>query len=155
MGRAAECQFAVEGADRNGGATRGLPGCSRAMTTAGWCSFAQASKPAEIAAVAAPAVGKPAGVFLQHPSDPVIVVVFRTFCSSSPDWLAESPGFDRSSAMRWKYPIVTFWQVGADLTVSATAQESSPVRAQAPITAGASSTVGSRWPRRKGWTPAD
>lgn len=37
-----------------------------------------------------------------------------------PDWLTENPGSDRTPAMRW-YPIITFWQVTADL-----------VRAQSP-----------------------
>ena len=31
-----------------------------------------------------------------------------------PDWLQERPGFDRLPAMSW-FPIVTFWQVTADL----------------------------------------
>ena len=86
--------------------------------------FAQASSPAEIAAVAAPPWGSPRVLFLQHPSDPV-VWWSSDLLFERPDWLAESPGFDRSSAMRW-YPIVTFWQVGADLTVSAGNSESSP-----------------------------
>lgn len=86
--------------------------------------FAQASSPAEIAAVAAPPWGSPRVLFLQHPSDPV-VWWSSDLLFERPDWLAESPGFDRSRAMRW-YPIVTFWQVGADLTVSAGSSESSP-----------------------------
>lgn len=86
--------------------------------------FAQASSPAEIAAVAAPPWGSPRVLFLQHPSDPV-VWWSSDLLFERPDWLAEPPGFDRSRAMRW-YPIVTFWQVGADLTVSAGSSESSP-----------------------------
>jgi uncharacterized membrane protein len=34
---------------------------------------------------------------------------------SRPDWLVEHPGPDRTAAMQW-YPVVTFWQVSADLT---------------------------------------
>jgi uncharacterized membrane protein len=56
-------------------------------------------------------------LFLQHSSDPVIwwspELLF-----SKPDWLDEPAGKDRTSAMRW-YPIVTFWQVGADMTNAA------------------------------------
>ena len=86
--------------------------------------FAQASSPAEIAAVAAPPWESPRVLFLQHPSDPV-VWWSSDLLFERPDWLAEPPGFDRSRAMRW-YPIVTFWQVGADLTVSSGGSESSP-----------------------------
>jgi uncharacterized membrane protein len=34
---------------------------------------------------------------------------------SRPDWLTEPRGDDRTAAMQW-YPIITFWQVGADIT---------------------------------------
>jgi uncharacterized membrane protein len=53
-------------------------------------------------------------LFVQHASDPVVWwspdLVFER-----PDWLREPAGHDRTALMRW-YPIVTFWQVGADLT---------------------------------------
>jgi uncharacterized membrane protein len=56
-------------------------------------------------------------LFLQHPSDPIVwwspKLIF-----SQPDWLSEPAGSDRTSAMRW-YPIVTFWQVSADMTNAA------------------------------------
>lgn len=56
-------------------------------------------------------------LFLQHPSDPIVwwspKLIF-----SKPDWLSEPAGSDRTSAMRW-YPIVTFWQVSADMTNAA------------------------------------
>jgi uncharacterized membrane protein len=75
--------------------------------------FTQASGPAEIAAVAAPPWKLTRVLFLQHASDPVVWwspdLIFRR-----PDWLSEPPGFDRSPSMRW-YPIVTFWQVSADM----------------------------------------
>ncbi len=86
--------------------------------------FAQASSPAEIARVAAPPWTGTRVLFLQHPSDPVVWVSLDLLFER-PDWLAERPGFDRSSAMRW-YPIVTFWQVTADLLSSAGSAQTSP-----------------------------
>jgi uncharacterized membrane protein len=53
-------------------------------------------------------------LFLQHPSDP-IVWWSPDLMFSRPDWLHEPPGKDRTASMRW-YPIVTFWQVAADMT---------------------------------------
>jgi uncharacterized membrane protein len=53
-------------------------------------------------------------LFLQHSSDP-IVWWSQDLLFNRPDWLRESPGRDRTALMRW-YPIVTFWQVAADLT---------------------------------------
>lgn len=53
-------------------------------------------------------------LFLQHPSDP-IVWWSPNLLFSRPDWLVEPAGSDRSPLMRW-YPIVTFWQVAADMT---------------------------------------
>ncbi len=56
-------------------------------------------------------------VYVQHPSDPVVwwspELMLR-----QPDWLREAPGRDRSPAMAW-YPVVTFWQVSADLANAA------------------------------------
>ena len=56
-------------------------------------------------------------LFLQHSSDP-IVWWSPDLLFSQPDWLDEPAGKDRTSAMRW-YPIVTFWQVSADMTNAA------------------------------------
>ncbi|WP_082957688.1 alpha/beta-hydrolase family protein [Mycobacterium sp. E802] len=53
-------------------------------------------------------------LFLQHPSDP-IVWWSTDLLFSEPDWLVEAPGTDRTASMRW-YPIITFWQVAADIT---------------------------------------
>jgi uncharacterized membrane protein len=53
-------------------------------------------------------------LFLQHPSDP-IVWWSQNLLFNRPDWLKEPPGRDRTASMRW-YPIVTFWQVAADMT---------------------------------------
>jgi uncharacterized membrane protein len=53
-------------------------------------------------------------LFLQHPSDP-IVWWSQDLLFNRPDWLKEPPGRDRTASMRW-YPIVTFWQVAADMT---------------------------------------
>jgi uncharacterized membrane protein len=58
----------------------------------------------------------PRVVYAQNPSDPV------TWWSpqllwSEPDWLKEAPGYDVQPAMRW-YPVVTFVQVTADLSLA-------------------------------------
>ncbi len=87
--------------------------------------FAQASGPGEIASVAAaPPWAATRVLFLQHASDPVVWwspdLLFR-----KPDWLDEPPGFDRSPAMAW-YPIVTFWQVTADMAGNVTNSTGTP-----------------------------
>ena len=86
--------------------------------------FAQASGPEEIAAVAVSAWDRPRVLFMQHASDPVVWwstdLLFRR-----PDWLSEPPGFDRSASMRW-YPIVTFWQVSADMAGNITNSTTTP-----------------------------
>ncbi|MFE7796541.1 alpha/beta hydrolase [Nocardia sp. NPDC057440] len=51
--------------------------------------------------------------YLQHASDPVIWWS-PDLLFTEPDWLREPRGPDVSSTMAW-YPIVTFWQVAADL----------------------------------------
>lgn len=56
---------------------------------------------------------RPRVLYLQHASDPV-VWWSPNLLISRPDWLAEPPGEDRLPSMRW-FPIVTFWQVSADL----------------------------------------
>ncbi|WP_431506667.1 alpha/beta hydrolase [Mycobacterium sp.] len=76
--------------------------------------FSEAVTPADIARVAAPLWDGTRVLFLQHPSDPV-VWWSADLLFSRPDWLVEPPGQDRTASMRW-YPIVTFWQVSADLT---------------------------------------
>lgn len=76
--------------------------------------FSQATDPAEIARdTAAPWEGSRV-LFLQHASDP-IVWYSPDLLTARPDWLREPPGRDRTPSMRW-YPIVTFWQVAADMT---------------------------------------
>ncbi|RBY83862.1 hypothetical protein DQ238_02030 [Geodermatophilus sp. TF02-6] len=57
---------------------------------------------------------RPRALYLQHPSDPV-VWWSPSLLARRPDWLVEPRGEDVSPAMSW-YPIVTFWQVTADLT---------------------------------------
>jgi uncharacterized membrane protein len=87
--------------------------------------FAQASGAAEIAAVAAiPPWGRTRVLFLQHPSDPV-VWWSPDLLFDKPDWLREPPGFDRSPSMRW-YPIITFWQVSADMAGNVTNSAGTP-----------------------------
>ncbi len=54
-------------------------------------------------------------VYLQQPSDPITwwspdLILHR------PDWLEEERGSDVSDSMRW-IPLVTFWQVSADLAL--------------------------------------
>ena len=87
--------------------------------------FAQAASSAEIAAVAAEPPWRGTRVmFLQHASDPVVWwspdLLFR-----KPDWLHEPPGIDRSPAMAW-YPIVTFFQVTADMAGNVTNSTGTP-----------------------------
>ena len=86
--------------------------------------FAQASSPAEIAAVAAPPWGDIRVLYLQHASDPVVWWSPELFVRE-PDWLKEPPGFDRSPSMRW-YPIVTFFQVTADMAGNVTDSTGTP-----------------------------
>ncbi|MGB3485396.1 MAG: alpha/beta hydrolase [Mycobacterium sp.] len=79
--------------------------------------FSPANNPSEIHRdTAAPWEGTRV-LFLQHPSDPV-VWWSPELLFTRPDWLREPPGRDRTASMRW-YPIVTFWQVGADMTNAA------------------------------------
>jgi uncharacterized membrane protein len=76
--------------------------------------FSQATDPAEIARdTAAPWQGTRV-LFLQHSSDPIVWWT-PDLLTARPDWLREPPGRDRTASMRW-YPIVTFWQVSADMT---------------------------------------
>lgn len=87
--------------------------------------FAQASGPEEIAGVAAAPPWKGTRVlYLQHPSDPVVWWT-PDLLFEKPDWLKEPPGFDRSPDMRW-YPIVTFWQVSADMAGNVTNSQGTP-----------------------------
>ncbi|WSJ19783.1 alpha/beta hydrolase [Nocardia sp. NBC_01327] len=57
---------------------------------------------------------RPRIAYLMHPSDP-IVWWSPDLLFSQPDWLSEPRGSDVSPQMRWS-PVVTFWQVAADLT---------------------------------------
>lgn len=86
--------------------------------------FAQAAGPAEIAAVAAPPWEGTRVLYLQHASDPVVWWSPHLFLRK-PDWLKEPPGFDRTRAMRW-YPIVTFFQVTADMAGNVTNSTGAP-----------------------------
>jgi uncharacterized membrane protein len=71
----------------------------------------------DIPQIAAPPWDGTRVLFVQHPSDP-IVWWSPDLLFSRPDWLVQAPGFDRTASMRW-YPIVTFWQVAADMTNAA------------------------------------
>ena len=76
--------------------------------------FSEANRPADIGAVAARPWDGTRVLFLQHASDPV-VWWSPDLLFNRPDWLVEPPGRDRTAAMDW-FPVVTFWQVSADLT---------------------------------------
>jgi uncharacterized membrane protein len=76
--------------------------------------FSEAIDPADITRLAGPPWTGTRVLFLQHPSDPV-VWWSPDLLFGKPDWLIEPRGPDRSASMRW-YPVVTFWQVSADLT---------------------------------------
>lgn len=65
------------------------------------------------------ALRHPRIVYLQHASDPV-VWWSPGLLWHKPDWLAEPRAPDVPSQMQW-YPLVTFWQITADLIVSNTA----------------------------------
>lgn len=94
---------------RDPGTTAVLPRYDNGRTV----RFSQGTVPAEIARIAAPPWSGTRVLFLQHASDPVIWWS-PDLLFSRPDWLTEPPGPDRTASMRW-YPVVTFWQVGADL----------------------------------------
>ncbi|SRX93510.1 hypothetical protein [Rhodococcus jostii RHA1] [Mycobacterium shimoidei] len=76
--------------------------------------FSEAVTPHDVTRTAAPPWDGTRVLFLQHPSDPVVWWSPRLLFTR-PDWLVEPPGQDRTAAMSW-YPVVTFWQVSADLT---------------------------------------
>jgi len=57
---------------------------------------------------------EPRVAYLMHPSDPV-VWWSPGLLYARPDWLDEPRGAGVSPAMNW-YPVITFWQVTADLT---------------------------------------
>jgi uncharacterized membrane protein len=56
---------------------------------------------------------EPRVVYLMHPTDP-IVWWSPDLLFSQPDWLSEPRQKGVSPAMRW-YPVITFWQITADL----------------------------------------
>jgi len=76
--------------------------------------FSEANDPADVSLVAGPPWAGARVLFMQHPSDPV-VWWSPDLLFSRPDWLREPRGQDRTALMRWN-PMVTFWQVSADLT---------------------------------------
>lgn len=59
----------------------------------------------------------PRFIYWQHASDPIIWWSFDLLFNR-PDWLVEELGPDVNPDMRW-LPIVTFWQVTADMALSA------------------------------------
>jgi uncharacterized membrane protein len=76
--------------------------------------FSEAIDPADVDRLTGPPWVGTRVLFLQHPSDPV-VWWSPDLLFGRPDWLIEPRGQDRTALMRWN-PVVTFWQVSADLT---------------------------------------
>ena len=76
--------------------------------------FSEANISADITGAAGPPWVGTRVLFLQHPSDPVVWWT-PDLLFGKPQWLIEPRGQDRTALMRW-YPVVTFWQVSADLT---------------------------------------
>jgi uncharacterized membrane protein len=76
--------------------------------------FSEAIEPSDVSRLASPPWAGTRVLFLQHPSDPV-VWWSPDLLFGRPDWLVEPRGPDRSASMHWN-PVVTFWQVSADLT---------------------------------------
>jgi uncharacterized membrane protein len=73
-----------------------------------------ASAPATEAA--GPGWEPPRVLYLQNASDPIVWWSWQ-LAFHQPDWLRETHAPDVSSAMHW-YPLVTFWQVAADLALA-------------------------------------
>jgi len=63
-----------------------------------------------------PAWEQPRVAYLQNASDPIVWWSWQ-LAFHRPDWLTGQRGPDVISAMHW-YPLVTFWQVAADLALS-------------------------------------
>jgi uncharacterized membrane protein len=74
-----------------------------------------ASAPAQLDP-ASPGWDRPRVVYLQNPSDPIVWWSWQ-LAFHQPDWLRGTRPPDVSSAMHW-YPLVTFWQVTADLALA-------------------------------------
>jgi uncharacterized membrane protein len=74
-----------------------------------------ATSPGQLAA-ASPGWEQPRVVYLQNTSDPIVWWSWA-LAFHQPDWLRGTHPPDVSSAMHW-YPLVTFWQVAADLALS-------------------------------------
>jgi uncharacterized membrane protein len=73
-----------------------------------------ASAPADEAA--GPGWEPPRVLYLQNASDPIVWWSWA-LAVHQPDWLRETHAPDVSPAMHW-YPLVTFWQVAADLALA-------------------------------------
>ena len=116
VGGPAERQPAVERPSRCG-AIRAPRRSNRATTTGARCGSPRPPTPPRSLDDTEPPWEGTRVLFLQHPSDP-IVWWSPDLLFTRPDWLKEPPGRDRTASMRW-YPIVTFWQVAADMTNAA------------------------------------
>jgi uncharacterized membrane protein len=96
-------------AERDAGTTEVLPYYEQGTTV----RFA--NTPADLARPST-AWATPRVAYLQHASDPIVWWAPRLIVSR-PDWLDEPPGPDVSADMRW-LPLITFWQVTADMAFS-------------------------------------
>lgn len=90
----------------------------------------------------------PRVLYIQHPSDPVVWWSPKLLFER-PAWLREAPGVDRLPSMRW-FPIVTFWQVAADLGNAAGVANGHGHNYGTQILDGWAAVAGP-----KGWTEAD
>ena len=90
----------------------------------------------------------PRVLYVQHPSDPVVwwspELIWRR-----PAWLREQRGFDVLPAMSW-FPVVTFWQVTADLAHSQSVPDGHGHNYDAQVVDGWVSVAAP-----PGWTDAD
>ncbi len=109
--------------------------------------FSQATDAGDIAKIAEPPWEGTRVLFLQHASDPIIWWS-PNLLFSQPDWLVEPPGADRTASMRW-YPIITLWQVSADMTNAVGRAR----RARPQLRQHRCSTAGRPWCRRTAGRP--
>lgn len=96
-------------ADRDPGTPEWQPVYQGGKTVHFVTSLAQLTPPS-------PGWAEPRVVYLQNTSDPIVWWSWA-LAFHQPDWLRGAAPPDVSTAMRW-YPLVTFWQVAADLALA-------------------------------------
>ena len=122
VGGSAQRKPAVESADRS--ARSRHPGGSAAVRQRTYRAVRPGRRAGGNRRRRGTAVGGTRVLYLQHASDPVVWWSPNLFLRK-PDWLKEPPGFDRTPSMRW-YPIVTFFQVSADMAGNVTNAAGTP-----------------------------